>query len=137
MQYKSQFVKAFFKSVYEDVVVEVPTGEIQKSFFGGDKPVMRKELRSKKVACVEGEIDLARLSADIEEICNVFACQGYEVINIATINAAKEKTAISHLTYPIQESGELLIKDKVYADVATSFALNYTDGVIITARKLQ
>jgi hypothetical protein len=40
---KTVFVKAYFKPIFEDVAVKVPTGETKTGLFGGQKNVTRTE----------------------------------------------------------------------------------------------
>ena len=111
------YVEACFAPRGKKVMVDVPTGEMKKTFFG-QRQVTEEQMVFKKEGMSDSRIDGQRLSEDIAIAINELNNNGYEVIAVTPI------TSGNHQHHWDGSNGEY------------GFGFSYTTGVTIVGKKI-
>lgn len=123
---KVVYVKANFKPVGEVQTVKVPTGEMKKGFFGGEKPVTEKEKQWVQTGWSDREIDGERLARDIESAVAQLNREGYEVTTIVPTISGQYNFKYEHRPGGVNHGG---------SGYGYGYGYSFTEGVTIVGRR--
>ena len=88
MTSKVVHIRSYYKPTGKEVMVDVPTGEIEQGAFGREKKIMKKEMRFKPDGGFSDvSIDGERLSEDIAKAAEQLDAEGYEVVSVVPITS--------------------------------------------------
>jgi len=136
---KTVFVQAFGEPVFghDYKTVKVPTGEKKRSIFGDEKEITKKEYRRVQTGTSDSQIDGVRLANDIDAATTALQNEGYEVLTITPVMSGKYAY---HVEPGSIESSVGFLRDGYKVSGKGSWAYgygySYTEGVLITARKI-
>lgn len=129
-RHKVVFVQSQFGSTYKEKTVHKPTGEKGKLFglFSYDETVAKKE----RVATGPSDcaIDGVTLAYDLQLALSQLEEEGYEVVSIAPVTSG----AHQHELKEIRSKG---ITGGVESGYGYAYGFSYTEGVLVTARKVE
>ena len=122
---KVVYVSTYGKPVGKNVTKKVPTGEIKKGLFGGEKEVTRKVTEWEQTGYSDCEIDGERLSHDIQKAIEELNRDGYEVVSVTPVTSGQYN--YKYETKALQQSGW---------GYGYGYGYSYTEGVSIVAKKI-
>jgi len=128
------FIPATGKPIIKNKTVKVPTGETKKGWFGGDKPVMRKEQQQEITGYSDCAIDGFVLVQDMHEVINPWLEQGYELFSITPITSGTYKyecKAGKVSGHIMQGSGSISGE----GSTGYSYGYSYTEGIMVVLKK--
>lgn len=123
---KVVYVEAFFKPVGKEVTVKVPTGEIKKGFFGGEKEITRKEQQWQQTGWSNREIDGRRLASDIAAATEKLNSEGYEIVAIESVISGAYDFKYEVKFGNVNHGG---------GGYGYGYGYSYTEGVTLIAKK--
>jgi len=121
---KTIHVKSSFLPVTENVTRKEATGETKKSFFGGDKPVMKNVTKSEIVDESFNEIDSMKLADDVADAIENLAVDGYRVVSTTPISSGR-----------YHHDHELINGTNGTGGFGFGLGFSYTTAIIIIATK--
>lgn len=129
---KMVLVKSYFAVVGKEVTVEIPTGEIKKGLFGGEKEVTKKEKQWKQTGFSDCKIDSERLASDLERVINLFNNDGYKIQSITPIMSGKYNYKAEGISSSARIIGNT---EAVSGGASYGYGYSYTDSLIVVAEK--
>lgn len=132
-----RFVKAHFKPVYKEVMVDVTTGETKKGLFGKEKAVTRREKQRQQTGWSDCEIDGARLAHDVAQAIQQLNAENYEVVSVTDITSGQYR--YQYDSSGVRSSKRVMSEtEKVSGGGSYGFGYgySYTEGVMIVARRV-
>ena len=123
-------VPAYFKKTGENVLVDVPTGEIKKGFLGGEKKVTKKESQFKVTGESDCIVDSKRLADDLSKVVNELNNSGFNVTAITPVISGHYDTHQS-----CKSSGLGAATPGQSYGVSFAYGYRYTDSLIVVASK--
>ena len=127
---KVVYVKAYFKPLMKEQTVKVPTGEVKKGLFGGQKEVTRKEKQLVETdEFSDCSVDGERLTADIDQAVAALNNEGYEVISITPVTSGSYQ-------YRYQTDKWVSTTGGWGWGYGYGYGFSMTEGVTILARKM-
>lgn len=131
---KTVFVQAEFITLYEEVVVKVPTGETKRGFFGNEKQVTTKIKQLQEKGKSKSIIDGEKLSIDIQLAIEKLTSEGFDkIISITPIISGDYSYKYKEMD--ISSSRTMNGSQAVSGSGGYGFGygFSYTEGVIIMA----
>lgn len=126
---KVVFIAAPFKPILEDLSVSVPTGEVKRGLFGGEKEVTRKERKTIQTGVSDSKIDGEALSVAIGQAISELNKDGYDVISITPI------TSGSYDYREISSSVRVMGGTEMMDGGAWGYGYSFTSGVLLLGKK--
>ena len=124
---KIVYIPAFFEPVGEDKIIEVPTGEKKKGFFGGEKDVTREETKWEQIGWSDCLIDSERLANDLAMEVEKLNREGFEIVSVTPITSGSYDWKY--------KTGTFIGAGEGGYGYAYGYGFSYTNSLIITAKK--
>jgi hypothetical protein len=124
---KIVYVQAYFKPLFKEVTVKVPTGEKKPGLFFGERDVTKKVKQLEQTGWSDREVDGQRLAEDIHEVVTQLNREGYEVVTLQTSTSGAYAYKYEH------HKGGLNVGGSGYG---YGYGYSYTEGVTIVAKKI-
>lgn len=133
---KTLFVQSDFRVRYGWKEVKVPTGEVKKILFGGEKEVTRKELKKVPVEKSICKVDGEKLAEDLSAAISSLEKDGYEIISITPIISGDfdykyQSISIDSTARALRETEKI----SGSGGYGYGYGFSYTEGLLVVARK--
>ena len=126
---KTVYVNAHFAPLGTYQTVQVPSGEVKKSFFGSEKPVMQEEKQWVETGTSDCIVDAPRLAKDIDQAVSNLNKEGFEIVTIMPVTSGSYK-------YAYAANGHRLDNHCAGGGYGYGYGYSYTEGVVIIARQV-
>lgn len=123
------YIEAPFKPILEDISVSIPTGEVKRGLFGGEKEVTRKERKLVQTGVSDSKIDGKTLSVSIDQAISELNNEGYDIISITPI------TSGSYDYREISSSVRVMGGTEMMDGGAWGYGFSFTSGVLLLGKK--
>ncbi|KXU36766.1 hypothetical protein AXE65_04550 [Ventosimonas gracilis] len=135
---KTFFIPTSGKPIIKNKSVKMPTGESKKGWFGGEKPVMRKEQQQEITGYSDSAVDGFALVQDMHEVINPWLEQGYELFSITPITSGSYKYDASG-DYKYEYKASMIVQGtgsiSGKGSTGYSYGFSYTEGIIVVLKK--
>lgn len=125
------FIQAPFEKTFEEIEIDIPTGEIKKTFWGSSKEVTRKELKLVPTGVSDSKIDGKALSIEIEKAIADLNKDGFELVSITPISSGTYSYSNISSSVRVELGGRTEMMD----GGGWGYGFSYTSGVLLLGKK--
>lgn len=126
--FKSVFVEAPMKKLMEHVTKQVPTGELKKGFFGGDKRLFKEDRVLQVTGISNCEVDGDELATQVNLVLAELVRNGYEPITVIPITSGAYNYKDVEGQRSMYENREAIVGG------GWGYGYSYTEGVLLVAK---